>query len=157
MGMSSMQDILAYFMIVVGACALALSGILGAAAWATALRAKIDHSGWVFARGFLGVSAVVCFAIGGAALAGGISTLAFPRAMSAKASVVGTFAAVTLAVFFMAVEFVVAGMLYRRVRQQTGSGWSLFLSVSSFVIAGTLGLGGLAAGTVTALLMAAPA
>lgn len=114
---------------VIGTLALVLSCALGAAAWVTALRPP-KSVGWVFGRGFLGVSAVVAFAI--AIMGIGIgSELWLEHAPPALIGVL-----VVGVPGFLATEFFIGGTLYRKV----DTGFAKFLSVGSHVIAAVLSL-----------------
>jgi hypothetical protein len=117
---------------------------LGAAGLLSAVRANLDSASKVFARGFLGVSAVAIFFVSAFLLVLGLGFVGALRDMLAA-----TFAVVGLALLFLAVEFALAATLYLRVRQRTGGrlagllGWSCaglcaaiaLLALASFFLA----------------------
>jgi hypothetical protein len=124
---------------VVGVLGLGLAGLLAWGAIYTAARARLDSSAKVFGRGFLGVSAVLVLLIAGLFL-----VIPFVDARPGRlwaAWLLG--AVVTLG---LVAEFIVAGLLYRRVRRYGGTVVSTLLSIASFVFAGLIGLVGLLVG-----------
>jgi len=156
MGTAAASAIAGVFFIVIGVAALVLSALLGVAAWWTALREQIDSTAQVFARGFLGVSSVASFAVGAVCSTLGAAMFLDPSGKDPRFSVVAFFLAMALAATFLAVEFVIAGLLYRRVRARSGSGWSRALSIGSFVTSGLLGFGALGGFLFAALLAIVP-
>ena len=144
MGAAAMRGLAELIFLFVGVAALLLSAALGAAAWLTALRVKMKSSGGVFARGFLGVSAVVAFLIGVVAIA--LSRGRWIRAHSSAAVADGLLlGAIGLGVLFLAVEFGIGGVLYWRVAGGTGRTWPKVLSVASFGLGALFGLAALLA------------
>jgi hypothetical protein len=139
MGMAVGRSVVETAFAVVGIIALLLSLALGAAAWGTALRLKIKTSGGVFARGFLGVSAVVAFLIGIAGLALGVGRR-LTKQWSYPAANGTLIAALSLGVLFLAVEFAIAGTLYRQVAKTSGGTWPKLLSVASYGLSAVLAL-----------------
>ena len=139
MGMAASRSLVEGLFVVVGAVALLLSAALGAAAWVTALRMKINSSGGVFARGFLGVSAVVAFVFGVACVALGIGSSVSERWSSAAANGM-LIAVLSVGVAFLAIEFAVAGTLYWRVGKTSGGAWPKALSISSYGLCAMLTL-----------------
>lgn len=95
----------------------------------TALRPP-KSVGWVFGRGFLGVSAVIAFAI--AIMGVGIGSELWLE--HAAPALLGVLAVGVPG--FLATEFFIGGTLYRKV----GTGFATFLSVVSYVIAAVLTL-----------------
>jgi hypothetical protein len=124
----------------IGACAIVVSALLGAAAWWSALRAKLDSPGKVFARGFLGVGAGVSFGVGAVAVACGFLVMVGNGKVWDTAAVVTSLLAIVLTIAFLTVEFVIAGLLYLRVHRRQGEAWALPLAAVSFGIAGLLAL-----------------
>ncbi|RLB48080.1 MAG: hypothetical protein DRI90_25690 [Deltaproteobacteria bacterium] len=139
MGMAASRPLVEGAFILVGIIALLLSVALGAAAWGTALRLKIKTSGGVFARGFLGISAVIAFLIGVAWVALGIGRQ-LSKQWSDPAANATLIAAVTLGVVFLAVEFAIAGTLYGRVAKTAGGTWPKLLSIGSYGLSAALAL-----------------
>jgi hypothetical protein len=130
MGVGAAVEILAFL---IAPFALALSIVLGVLAVRTALRPP-TAVGWIFARGFLGVSAVAAFAIGVLLLA-----LALSDAFKGVGNLVfGSLFAVALGV--LSAEFAVAGKLYGRVHEARKSKLALVFGIASFVIAGIFAL-----------------
>lgn len=113
--------------------ALLLGVVLGLLAVKTALRPP-SAVGWIFARGFLGVSAVMALAIGVLLLA-----VAFGDSLKqASGLVFGGLFAVVLGI--LAAEFAVAGKLYGRVHADRKSKLALVFGIASFVISGIFAL-----------------
>ncbi len=125
MGLKGIGEAIA---LMIGICALVLSALLGAAAWVSALKPP-SAVGWIFGRGFLGVSAVIAFAIGGFFTAIGMS-LWFRKGTPVFLLVVGV-----LALVFMAVEFFIAGTLYRRAGRRGTSKLATPFAFVSHVVA----------------------
>lgn len=121
---------------VIGACALVASALLGVAAWWVALREKLESSSKVFARGVLGVGACVSFGIGSTSVAGGFLLTSGAGGARHAAATATSLLAVGLTALFLAVEFVIAGLLYWRVHRRQGAPWALLLSLASFAMAG---------------------
>lgn len=122
------------FALIIGVACLLLSAVLGAMSWTTALRPP-TAVGWIFGRGFLAISAIVAFGIGG---------LFF--AMSLELWVRRTPDWVVVLVFvliaaFLAIEFVIAGVLYRRSNAHRPSLSAKLLAIASFGIGGVFSLG----------------
>ncbi|HEU4533970.1 MAG TPA: hypothetical protein VFS00_07630 [Polyangiaceae bacterium] len=139
-GLKGLVAIFAPVCWLLGGCALAVSGLLGAAAWWAALRARLDSAGKVFARGFLGVGAAVSFGVGSVAVALGFLLKADDGSAWGAAAVVASLLAVLLTVAFLAAEFVIAGLLYLRVHRRQGGPWALPLAAASFGLAALLAL-----------------
>jgi hypothetical protein len=117
--------------------ALFLAGLLGAAGWYSALRMNLDGSSKVFARGFVGVSAALAGAIGLLfAVAGFLAWFKAKPAVSGPVIFIG----IAVAVLFLAIELMIAGSLYRRVRNQTGRVWPAVLSWGSYALGGLITL-----------------
>lgn len=130
MGAAAAVQILAFL---IAPFALILSFVLGLLAVKTALRPP-SAVGWIFARGFLGVSAVLAFAIGVMLLALALSD----TLKQATGLVFGGLFAVALGI--LAAEFAVAGKLYGRVHADRKSKLALVFGIASFVIAGVFAL-----------------
>ncbi len=131
------DELLAIVFWLIALPALILAGLFGAAGWYSALRMDLDGSSKVFARGFVGVSAALAGAIGVLfAIAG------FLAWFKAKPAVSGPviFSSVAVVVLFLAVELMIAGSLYRRVRNRTGRVWPAILSWGSFGLGGVTAL-----------------
>jgi len=139
MGMAAARPLVEGLFLVVGAVALLLSAALGAAAWVTALRMKIKSSGGVFARGFLGVSAVIAFLFGVACVALSIGRSLSDQWSEPAASGI-LMAVLSLGVAFLAVEFAIAGTLYWRVGKESGGAWPKALAIVSYGLCATLTL-----------------
>jgi hypothetical protein len=120
--------------LVIGIGALSLSIVLGALSWATVLKPP-KSAGWVFGRGFLGISAVIAFAVGGLGLAMGLELWLGPTSGVALGIVA------TLVMAFMATEFVIAGVLYLRSNAQPVL--KKILAIGSFAFGVVFGLGAL--------------
>lgn len=134
MGLGAMADL---FFALVAFVALLLSALLGVAGWVTAVRGPSSVGG-IFGRGFLGVSSVLSFGIGAAALAG-----VFDLYRMDSGEFVGPLIAVAVLVF-LAFEFVIGATLYGRAHARSPSTTARVLSVLSYGIAGVLLLGAFA-------------
>jgi hypothetical protein len=121
-----LDPLLRWASIGIGAAGLAVSIALGITGFWVAKRVKLDSSRRVFARGFLGVAAVVFFALSAAFLALGSSK------GNDDTFVTGLLVSIPLV---LGAEFGIAGALYREVRRKTGSAGALALSIVSFAIA----------------------
>ncbi|MGE0321779.1 MAG: hypothetical protein AB7K71_22005 [Polyangiaceae bacterium] len=141
MGLKGLAEIIFLFF---GVALWALSAALGAVSWITALRPP-NTVGWVFGRGFLGVSAVLAFGFGALFLLMGAESSA-----GGKTSATLFFLAVTLTTLFLVVEFAIAGRLYWRANQHKRSTLAKVLSLLSFGLAAAFGLGGVVIATLGA-------
>lgn len=133
-GLSAMATL---FFALVAFVALLLSALLAVAGWVTAMRGPTSVGG-IFGRGFLGVSAVLSFGIGAAALAGVFELYS----MDSGELIVPVIAIAVLV--FLAVEFVIGATLYGRAHARSSSKTARGLSVLSYVIAGVLLVGAFA-------------
>lgn len=132
------------FLFAIGVLGLGLSALLAIGAWLTAVRQPTSVAG-IFGRGFLGVSAVLCFAIGIFSLAG-VFGLFEPESSEV---VIGFLGMVVQA--FLAFEFVIGATLYGRAHERSGRTFTRVLSLISYGIAGLLLLGALVCGGAAAV------
>ncbi len=129
--------IFAMICFLIAAPALLLAILLGAASWYSALRMDLDGSSKVFARGFLGVSAVGCAAVG---IFFGVAGVALWIDAKADIFTPGILIGVAVSLVFLSAEFVIAGSLYRKVRHKTRKRWPAVLSWGSYALGGVLSL-----------------
>lgn len=122
-------QLVGWFFRIMGFGGILLAAALGGAGLMLAARKHLDSSGKVFARGFLGVSAVACFGLSAACIAFSYSSVPW----------VGKTVA-TLTILFLAVEFGIAGALYARVHAGSGSSLSKALSLISYFLCALLGI-----------------
>ncbi len=101
-------------LLAIGIAALVLSAVLGALSWLTVLRPP-SQVGWIFGRGFLGMSAIVAFAIGGLGVSIGLELWLQHTPDWVLVLLL------TLVTLFLAIEFFVAATLYRRSNAQRTS------------------------------------
>jgi len=118
----------------IGIAALALSAVLGTLSWVTVLRPPSGVGG-IFGRGFLGVSAVIAFAIGGLGVALGLE-LWFARTPGWVLVLLGV-----LVMAFLAIEFLIAATLYRRSGARRPSVLAKLLAAASYALAALSVLG----------------
>lgn len=121
------------FAILFGFIALVASVVLGALSWATVFRPP-KTVGWIFGRGFLGVSAIVTFAIGGLLLIIGFGSAAGGVPGWGVALFVGS------VMLFFAIECYIAATLYHRSNTHQKSRAARALSAVSYVLAGLFSL-----------------
>lgn len=114
--------------------ALLVSALLAVAGWVTAIRGPTSVGG-IFGRGFLGVSAVFCFGIGAAALAGALDLYS-----AGSPDFVGPLLEIMVLVF-LAFEFVIGATLYGRAHARAPSTMARVLSLICYGVAGLLILG----------------
>jgi hypothetical protein len=121
-------------LLVIGIAALVLSAVLGTLSWLTVLRPP-SRVGWIFGRGFLGVSAIVAFAIGGLGVSIGLELW-----LAHTPDWVLVLLA-TLVMLFLVIEFLIAATLYRRSNAQRASLAAKLLSGISYALAALCALG----------------
>jgi hypothetical protein len=120
--------------LLIGIAALALSVILGALGWITALRPPSSVAG-IFGRGFLGVSAVLSF---------GVAAIGLGLGMDLWLGQVSPWVILLFCVLFMlflAIEFAIAGTLYRRSHRHRPSDAAKVLAYVSYALSGLFSLG----------------
>lgn len=115
--------------LILGALALVVAAVLGILSWVTVLGPP-KRVGWVFGRGFLAVSAIMAFALGGVCI-----TLGLGSTSGSTSSWFGLLVVVATLAFF-AIEFAIAGTLYRRSNAHHPSNVAQWLSIASYVLAG---------------------
>ncbi len=113
----------------IGVGGILVSAAMGFAGLVIAKRVRLDSASLVFARGFLGVSAVACFGISAAMVVVSISDVKWVGPL------VGS-----LVLLFLAIEFAIGGALYRRVHLQKGGDPARVLSVLCFALAIVIGI-----------------
>jgi hypothetical protein len=120
--------------------ALVIAALLGAASWYSALRVELDGTSKVFARGFLALAAVAAGSIGIV-----LGTLGVLMMLDTKSRVAGPafVASIAICVLLLSAEFVIAGSLYRKVRNKTRKTWPAVLSWGSYAFGGLLSLSAL--------------
>lgn len=122
-------------LLVLGVAGLLLALVLGALSWLTILRPP-TAVGWIFGRGFLGVSSVIAFALSGFCL------LAASTSWAKGGFAGGALVSVSLLTcIFLVVEFSVAGTLYWRSARHRASWVAKLLSMVSFLLASVFALG----------------
>jgi hypothetical protein len=112
-----------------GVLGVLISAALGFAGLAVATRVSLDTSSKVFARGFLGVSAVICFAVSAMFIAFSLGDMAWVSSL-----------AVTLVFIFFTIEFIIAARLYGNVHEKNGSKGAKVLSIISYGISAVMAL-----------------
>lgn len=113
--------------LLVGFYGILVSIAMGVGGLYVAKKVQLDSSRKVFARGFLGVAAVVCFACSVGLIAAGTP------AHGKSSPALGVVAA--LIPLVLGVEFAIAGALYMAVHEKKGGAGSMALSIVSYGVA----------------------
>jgi hypothetical protein len=119
--------------LLIGVAALALSAVLGAMSWTTALRPP-TAVGWIFGRGFLAISAIAAFGVGGLFVAMGLEVW-----VKRTPDWLGILVCVLVA-GFLSIEFFIAAVLYRRSNAHRASTAAKLLGFASVGIGAVFAL-----------------